>query len=73
MPATQLSLAQALAQSLGGQIHAGDYRPAALGELLAKVPVKLGGGKATLALSEVLPAACVRDLEDICADYERSR
>ena len=43
-----------------------------LASLLKKVPVKLGGGRTTLALGDVLPAACVQDMERICADYARS-
>ena len=40
-------------------------------DLLKKVPIKLGGGRATLPLSDLLPAACVADLERICDDFAR--
>ena len=38
-----------------------------------QVPIKLGQGRTTVALFDVLPAACVRDLENICEDYARRR
>lgn len=40
-------------------------------DLLKKVPIKLGGGRVTLPLSDLLPAACVADLERICDDFAR--
>ena len=67
-----MTLAQALAMSLGTQIQGGKrFGPADLEELLARVPVRLGGGKATLPLGDVVPAACMRDLERVCTDFER--
>lgn len=47
------------------------YNSGAVEELLTRVPVKLGQGKETLSLSQVMPAACVRDLLDICEEYAR--
>ena len=43
-----------------------------LAALLKKVPIKLGGGKATVALADLVPAAGLRDLERACEDYARS-
>lgn len=39
--------------------------------LLKKVPIKLGGGQVTLALADVVPAGCARDLERACEDWIR--
>ena len=41
-------------------------------EMLKKVPIKLGAGRVTLPLADLLPAACVADLERICDDYARN-
>lgn len=49
------------------------YKEAEVAALLKKVPVKLGGGKVTTALSELVPAGCSRDLERACDDWARSR
>lgn len=67
-----ISLAQALASQIGPQLGGGRFSGADLEALLQKVPMKLGGGKVTLPLSDLLPAACSRDLERLCADYARS-
>ena len=40
-------------------------------DLLKKVPIKLGAGRVTLPLSDLLPAACVADLERSCDNYAR--
>ena len=66
-----LNLAQALAQQFGQDISSQKYNKGSLEEVLKKVPIKLGGGKAQLPLSELLPAACVQDLERILADFEK--
>lgn len=66
-----LNLAQALAQQFGEDISSQKYNKGSLEEVLKKVPVKLGGGKAQLPLTELLPAACVQDLERILADFEK--
>lgn len=52
--------------------HTQGFRPADLDALLKKVPIKLGGGKMTSALADVLPSGCVQDLERICEDWARS-
>ena len=38
---------------------------------LMQVPVSLGGGKETLSLFDVIPAAGIRDMQDILKDFER--
>lgn len=66
-----LNLAQALAQQFGQDIASQKYSKNSFEEVLKKVPVKLGGGKAQLPLLDLLPSACVQDLERILADFER--
>ena len=70
--APQASLAQALATRLGPTLQQGACREADLAELLKQVPIKLGGGRMTVQLAEVLPAGCARDFERICEDWARS-
>ena len=66
-----LNLAQALAQQFGQDISSQKYSSSTLEQVLQKVPVKLGGGKAQLPLSDLLPSACMQDLERILADFEK--
>ena len=66
-----LNLAQALAQQFGQDISSRKYDKGSLEEVLKKIPVKLGGGKAQLPLNDLLPSACVQDLERILADFEK--
>jgi hypothetical protein len=39
---------------------------------LKKVPVKLGKGKVSVSLEEVLPSICVQDIVRACEEFERS-
>lgn len=41
-------------------------------EFLKKVPVKLGQGKITVSLQDVLPPMCVQDIVRACEDFERN-
>ena len=68
-----LNLAQALAQQFGQDISSQNYKSSKLEEVLKKVPIKLGGGKTQLPLSDLLPSAGVQDLERILADFERDQ
>ena len=72
VPNSKLTLAQALAHGLGAQIQGQGFSKTAVDDLIAKVPVKLGGGKSTLSLAEVMPARAVADLIDICEQYARN-
>ncbi|KAL0055077.1 hypothetical protein WJX82_006711 [Trebouxia sp. C0006] len=66
-----LNLAQALAQQFGQDISSKKYNKSTFEEVLKKVPIKLGGGKAQLPLMDLLPSGCVQDLEGILEDFER--
>jgi hypothetical protein len=68
----QASLAQALATRLGPTLQQGSFREADLAALLQQVPIKLGGGRMTVQLAEVLPTGCTRDFERICEDWARN-
>lgn len=68
-----LTLAQALAQQFGEDISSGQFGSGKIEEVLKKVPIKLGGGKVTVPLIELLPSACIRDLEGILSDFEKDR
>ena len=65
-----LTLAQALAQQFGVDVSSGQFSSSKLEEILQKVPIKLGGGKTQVPLYELLPSACIRDLESIVKDFE---
>ena len=76
-PGGSVTLAQALAAQLGAQVDGQGFRAAEVEALVARVarvvPIRLGQGKATLALAEVMPGPCLRDLADIVEDYSRRR
>lgn len=72
-PGGSVTLAQALAAQLGAQVDGQGFRAAEVEALVARVAIRLGQGKATLALAEVMPGPCLRDLADIVEDYSRRR
>lgn len=72
LPNTQVTMAQALAQQLGSLIQGQGFSSAAVNQLVGRVPVKLGQGKSTLPLADVMPSRCLQDLEDICEQYARN-
>lgn len=39
--------------------------------ILRDIPVKLGGGKTQLALSELLPKQCINNLLDVLTEYQQ--
>jgi hypothetical protein len=41
-------------------------------EFLKKVPVKLGQGKVTVSLEDVLPRMCIQDIVRACEDFARN-
>jgi len=65
------SMAQGIAQQAGALVLGQGFNSGDIEQFLSKVPVKMGQGKVTLPLSEVMPARCVQDLLDICEDYAR--
>jgi hypothetical protein len=66
---SSVTMADALAEKLGSNIQS--FNQPMLDALLAKVPVKLGQGKATLSLADVMPSRGVQDLAEICEKYKR--
>ena len=72
LPDTQITLAQAIAQQRGSQIQGQGFNASAVNQLIGRVPVKLGQGKSTLSLADVMPSRCLSDLEDICENYARA-
>ncbi|MEM8504829.1 MAG: DUF3181 family protein [Cyanobacteria bacterium P01_D01_bin.1] len=41
-------------------------------KVLAEIPIKLGGGRKTVALSDLLPMQCLVNLVDLLEDYQRT-
>lgn len=66
----QASLAQGLATKLGPLIQ-DKFDDHIVEDLLKKVPIKLGQGKTTVSLAQVLPTMCVSMIVEICEDYAR--
>ncbi|KAK9820230.1 hypothetical protein WJX72_007723 [[Myrmecia] bisecta] len=66
-----LKLHQVLAQQFGEQVSQDGFKQAEVEAVLKKVPVKLGGGKLSVALSDVIPSKGVQDLVRILEDYAR--
>lgn len=66
-------MAQALAAQLGPKLQGQrSFQEADLADLLKQVPIKLGGGKMTASLADVVPSGCMRDFERACEDYARN-
>jgi hypothetical protein len=63
---------QVIAEQAGKQVLAdGTFDRKLFSNLLEKIPVKLGGGKTTLSLQDIIPQAGIRNLEDILERYSR--
>ncbi len=41
-------------------------------KVLADIPIKLGGGRKTVALSDLLPMQCLVNLVDLLEEYQRT-
>ena len=65
------SLAAVLATKLGGDMMSRGFDERDVEDALKKVPVKLGQGKKTVSLMDVMPSMCVSDLMDVCKEYAR--
>lgn len=74
-PGGSTKMAQVLADYLGPQLAASGkgMTQAEVEAVLRKVPVKLGGGKQTLQLLELMPSMCVGDLVRLLEDAARKR
>ncbi len=66
-----MTVADALAEKLGSTIQGQGFNQSMLDKLMAQVPVKLGQGKSTLPLAEVMPSRGLQDLAEICEKYAR--
>lgn len=68
-----LKMSQVLAQKFGPQVGRSGINRDELTSFLKSVPVKLGAGKLKVSLHDVIPSACVGDLEDILEAYGRNK
>jgi hypothetical protein len=71
-PGAEAKMATALAQELGPKAS---ERPteAQVEAVLARVPVRLGGGRDTVPLLDLVPKAGVRDLTRLVEEFGRRR
>ncbi|QQE63688.1 Thylakoid-associated protein [Leptolyngbya sp. BL0902] len=63
----------ALAEALYPLIDDGSFTEVALANTLAQISVPLGGGKKTVSLADLIPAASQADLLRAIEDYQRDR
>ena len=70
-PGATVTVADALAEKLGSTIQGQGFNQSMLDKLMDQVPVKLGQGKSTLPLAEVMPSRGLQDLAEICEKYAR--
>lgn len=60
-----------LAEKLLPMVTANNISEDAVVKVLQDIPVKLGGGRQTLPLAELLPMQCQVNLIDLLEDYQR--
>ncbi|NCJ05844.1 DUF3181 family protein [Synechococcales cyanobacterium C] len=60
-----------LAERFMPMLTAGSVSEAQVSEVLADIPVKLGGGRLELPLAELLPMQCQVSLIDILEEHQR--
>jgi len=70
-PGAPVTMADALAEKLGSTMQGQGFSQSMLDSLMSQVPVKLGQGKATLPLADVMPSRGLQDLAEICEKYTR--
>lgn len=61
-----------LAEKLMPMVASNDISEDNVTKVLAEVPIKLGGGRKTVALSDLLPMQCLVNLVDLLEDYQRN-
>ncbi|MEO0406741.1 MAG: DUF3181 family protein [Cyanobacteria bacterium P01_A01_bin.135] len=61
----------AIAQQVYPMLSGGDVEEGQVEAVLEGIPVKLGGGKQTLPLSKLIPAAGHQDLMEVLQEYQR--
>ena len=67
------TLAAGLAAQLGAAASRGEDPATAVAATLAALPISLGGGKATVALADAVPAYAVGDLVRAVEDFGRGK
>ncbi|MEN9202005.1 MAG: DUF3181 family protein [Thermostichus sp. DG_1_6_bins_120] len=60
-----------LAEKLAPQVMAGKVDETAVTQVLQEIPVKLGGGRKELPLSDLLPMQSLLNLLDVLEDFSR--
>lgn len=60
-----------LAERLMPMVTSGDISEDAVVEILQDIPIKLGGGRKTVPLAELLPMQCQVTLIDLLEEYQR--
>ncbi|MGB3790783.1 MAG: DUF3181 family protein [Phormidesmis sp.] len=59
-----------LAEKLMPMVAKGEISEDSVTKVLADIPIKLGGGRKTVALSDLLPMQCLVNLVDLLEDYQ---
>lgn len=60
-----------LAEKLLPMVNANDISEEAVVKVLQDIPIKLGGGRQTLPLADLLPMQCQVNLIDLLEEYQR--
>ena len=60
-----------LAEKLLPMVASGDISEDSVLKVLQDIPIKLGGGKKTLPLSDLMPMQCHVNLIDLLEDFQR--
>lgn len=61
-----------LAEKLMPLVSDGNITEDAVTEVLQGIPIKLGGGRKTLPLSDLLPMQCLVNLVDLLEEFQRN-
>ncbi|NJM97000.1 MAG: DUF3181 family protein [Phormidesmis sp. RL_2_1] len=60
-----------LAEKLMPMVSSGDISEDGVIKILQDIPIKLGGGRRTVPLADLLPMQCQVNLIDLLEDYQR--
>lgn len=61
-----------LAEKLMPMVESGDIAEDAVVKILQDIPIKLGGGRKTVPLAELLPMQCQVNLIDLLEEFQRN-